>query len=174
MTRRAQLVLLAAVLIAVALVPIVLAYLQLGYHADVRASGVDADPVADARGALVPAVHEASADVPGTYRWADREESVAVVRERLAPTVDTVETGRIEAGIYRNVTYNESHVEGVAAASCPGGPGREFGPCEAVDGVVVQERAGWTHVIGVAFDVDATSQRGRTELTTVVHTADGR
>jgi len=39
---------------------------------------------------------------------------------------------------------------------------------QAIDGVVVQERAGWTHVLAVAFDLRTTTERERTELSTVV------
>ncbi len=171
MTRRGQLVLVAAVLVAVAVVAMVLAFMQLGYHADVRASGGHDDPSAGARSELVRSVHGASADVPGDYRWSRRGEAVDAVTTRLAPRIATVETARVEEGIPRDISYNATLGTRWANGNCPDGPNRQFGPCEAVDGVVVQDRDGWTHVLAVAFDIRTTTQRGRTELSTVVRPA---
>ena len=168
MTRRGQLVLVGAVLVAVAVVALVLASLQLGYHADVRASVAHDDPAADARSVLDRAVYEASAGVPGTYEWTRRRAAVDAVESRLGPRLRTVERARLEEGIHRDLSYNGTLAERWRRANCPRGPHRQFGTCEAIDGVVVQERDGWTHVLAVAFDVEATAERERTELSTVV------
>lgn len=168
MSRRGQLVLVAAVLVAVAIVPLVVAYMQLGYHADVRASGAHDDPSADARSVLVRAVHEAGADVQSTYRWSDRDAAVDTVRSRLGPRIATVETARVEEGIHRNISYNQTLASRHARTSCQRGPNRQFGTCTAIGGVVVQGRDGWTHVIAVAFDLRSTTERSRTELSTVI------
>jgi len=167
-TRRGQLVLVAAVLIAVAFVPLVLAYLQLGYQADVRASGAHDDPTEGARSVLVRAVPEASSDVPRRFAWRQRSDAVAAVKTDLAPRIATVETARVEDGIYRNVSYNRTLATDWSARNCPSGPDRQFGDCEAVDGVVVQDRDGRTHVLAVAFDVETTGQQQRTTLATVI------
>ena len=66
------------------------------------------------------------------------------------------------------VTYNASAASDWAATNCPGGPGRQFGPCEVDRGVVVQERAGRTHVLAVALDVTVTTERGTYAVTLVV------
>jgi hypothetical protein len=158
----------AAVLIAIAIVPLVLAYLQLGYHADVRAGGADDDPSIGARSVLIRSVHSASGDVPGSFRWSNRDAAVDAVRADIDPRIATIETARVEEGINRNVSYNESLADEWASTNCPGGPNRQFGACEAIDGVVVQERAGWTHVLAVAFDLTTTTEHSRTELSTVV------
>ena len=50
----------------------------------------------------------------------------------------------------------------------PGGPGRAFGPCRAVGGGVVQERAGGTAVVAAAFRIRIVSPA---ESTTAVVTA---
>ncbi|SFR90951.1 hypothetical protein SAMN05216559_0858 [Halomicrobium zhouii] len=168
MRRRGQLVLVAAVIIAVAMIPMVLAYLQLGYHADVRASGAHDDPSTEARSVLVRSVHSASVDVPGTFRWSSRDAAVNAVRSDLDPRLSTVETARVDEGIHRNVTYNQTLASRWSSANCPTGPDRQFGSCEAIDGVVVQERAGWTHVLAVAFDLVTDTRRQHTELSTVV------
>lgn len=168
MNRRGQLVLVAAVLIAIAMVPLVLAYLQLGYHADVASGGAHDDPTADARSVLVPTVHDASAGVPNQYTWAQRSTAVDTVRSRLDTRISTVETARIEEGIHRNVTYNQTLATTWAADNCPSGPDRQFGSCEVDSGVVVQERAGETHVLGIGFDMETTTQRERTEMSFVI------
>jgi len=171
---RGQLVLVAAVVVAVALVPIVLAYLQLGYHADVRAGGDYDDPTADAIGTLTRALATATADVPAGDDWSERDDAVTTVRDRLEPRVEHVERARIEAGTVRSVTYNQTAAAAWAASSCPGGPGRSFGSCEAIDGVVVQERAGETQVLGIAIDLTVTTERGRTTATVKLPTVAGR
>lgn len=168
---RGQLVLVAAVVVAVALLPIVLAYLQLGYHADVRASAGYDDPTEDAVGALTRSLHRVASDVPRNYDWRDRGAAAQQTRDRLEPTIRRVERGRIDSGTVRIVSFNGTEAQRWAASSCPGGAGREFGSCEAIDGVVVQQRTGQTHVLGVVVDVTVTTDRGRTETTVRVPTA---
>ena len=68
---------------------------------------------------------------------------------------------------YRSAS-NASAATDWAATNCPGGSGRRFGPCEADRGVVVQERAGRTHVLAVAVDVTVTTERGTYAVTLVV------
>jgi len=162
---RAQLVLAAAVVIAVALVPVVLAYLQLGAHPDV---GVEAaDYGADAERFLERATHEAGAEAMGPD-WTDRDRVVEAVRESLAPRLDTLNESRVDEGIAYAVTYDASVASAWAGEHCPRGEGRRFGPCRAIDGVVVQERAGETTVLAVAYDVAVTTPRSERELTFVV------
>jgi len=66
------------------------------------------------------------------------------------------------------VSYNRSVADRMARSRCPGGAGRRFGDCTAIDGVVVQDRVDETHVLAVAFDVTVTTDRGRIEATMVV------
>ncbi len=162
---RAQLVLTAAAVIAVALAPAVLAYLQLGYHPDVRASAEYDDPLGNANRLLERAVHDAGANATGEYRWGRRRAATAAVRDRLRPRVEALEASRVAAGTAYEVRYNGSAARAWATEECPRGPGRRFGACRAIDGVVVQDRAGETHVLGVAVDVRATTERGRYEAT---------
>lgn len=165
MNRRGQLVLVAAVVIAVGLVPMLTAYLQLGYDADVRTTADDRSPAEDAVGTLDGAVHDAVANVTGSYNWTDRGGAVDAVHARLAPRIDTVETALVERGIARSVAYNHSLASDVASTNCPSGPARQFGDCEAERGVVVQNRDGETHVLAVAFDVTSTTEHGRSRVT---------
>ena len=172
--RRGQLVLIAAVVVAVALVPVVLASLQLGYHADVRASGDYDDSTTDATATLNRALYVATADVPETYDWSQRADAVQRVRDRLDPRIEAIERAQIEAGIARSVGFNRTVAQQWATASCPGGTGRDFGPCVAIDGVVVQDRAGQTHVLGIVVDLTVTTERARTMATVEISTVAAR
>lgn len=168
---RGQLVLVAATVLAVALAPVVLAYLQLGYHADVTASGDYADPAANADRYLERAVHEVAADVQAEHDWRARADAVRTVRDRLDPKRDRLSESRVESGTVYRTRYNDSAARAWASDRCPRGPNRQFGDCDTRRGVVVQERAGRTHVLAVALDVTVTTERGRTELTLVVDAA---
>lgn len=167
-TRRAQLVLLAAVALAITLVPLALAHVQLGYSDDVPTSPVDDDPGRDAERTLTVALSDAIDSVPESYSWSDRAGAVTTVRNNLAPTLSAVNRSALEAGTLASVTYNQSHATAWASANCPGGPDRQFGPCTADRGVVVQERTGETHVVAVAIDVRIVSRSGELQLTTVL------
>jgi len=171
-SQRGQLVLVAAVVVAVALLPIVVAYLQLGYHADVRASGEYDDPTDDVTTSLDRALHAAVA-AQSRADWSQRETVIDTLRDRLDPRVETIETARLDEGIARSVRFNQTAATQWADGRCPGGRGREFGDCTASDGVVVQDRDGDTHVLGIAVDVRVTTERARTTVTTRVPTTAG-
>lgn len=162
---RAQLVLAAAAVVAVALAPVVLAYLQLGVHPDVRPPA--ADPGADAERFLERATHEAGTAATG-YTWTERGRAVADVKRSLAPRLETLETSQVERGTVYTVEYAPGAASEWATDECPRGDGRAFGDCRADGGVVVQERAGGTTVLAVAYDVRVTTEDGRQELTFVV------
>ncbi len=147
---RSQLVLLAAVALAAALVPLTVAYLQLGYQATVDA---DRSPIQDLQGTLDRALVDAADGVPDQYPWSDRTTAVTAVRDRLRPTLATLNTSRLDAGRAVAVTYNATRGQAWADSHCPAGPDRQFGPCRVDRGVVVQDRAGRTHVLAVAVDV---------------------
>lgn len=168
MSERAQLVLIASVVITVAIIPIAFAYLQLGYDGDVEATATVEDPEGDAHRVLVRAVHNASNGIPGQYAWTNRTDAVDAVRSNLEPRIESVETGLVDQGIARNVSYNRSAASAWAGADCPSGPDRQFGDCEADRGVVVQERAGRSHVLRVALDLETTTDRRESSVTWIV------
>ena len=165
---RAQLVLAAAAVVAVALAPVVVAYLQLGYHDDVRASADYDAPAQNAQQVLERAIHQSAAGTPGEYDWNERGDGVAEVRNRLEPRLSALESARVEEGTAYQVAYNESAALEWTAGNCPSGPNRQFGGCETIDGVVVQDRVGETHVLAVAFDLRVTTERGWIWETVVV------
>jgi hypothetical protein len=162
---RAQLVLVAAVVMAVALIPLTLAYLQLGYGASVP---VDDDPVRDATGTLDRALVDAADGVPDSHAWSDREGAIDTLRERLRPTLSTLNRSRLDDNTALAVTYNDSRAAEWASEHCPGGAGRVFGPCRADRGVVVQERADRTHVLAVAVDIRVSSPAATHRASAVV------
>ncbi len=172
-TARGQFVLVAAALLAVALAPVVLAYLQLGYHPDVAAAD-GGRPGADALRALETAVHEAGTGAPPNHTWSERTAAVDGVRSRLSGRLATIESARVESGVARRIGYNATAAAAWAARNCPGGPGRAFGDCEVDRSVVVQERAGRTHVLAVGLDLRVVTADRRANLTTVVRTVGGR
>lgn len=169
---RGQLVLLAAAVLAIALVPVLFAYLQLGYHADVTASTDYDAPDRNAQRFLERAVHEVTTDVPENYGWTDRQTAVQRVRNRLDTRAETLATARLSAGTAYQTKFNQSAAQSWGADHCPDGPDRQFGACNARQGVVVQEREGDTHVLAVALDVTITTDRGTRQLTMVVSVPD--
>jgi hypothetical protein len=166
--RRGQLVLLAAATLAVALVPMALAYLQLGYHGDVGAAGVDEAPLGGAERVLDRSLHGAVEGIPSEHAWSNHSSAVTAVHDRLRDDVATLNRSAVASGTVYAVTYNASRAAAWAGEHCPGGPDRQFGACEADRGVVVQPRADRTHVLAVAFDLRATTPDGRWEATTLV------
>lgn len=173
MTRRGQIVLVAAAVLALALVPVLMSYLQLGYHADVTASRDFTDPTRDAERALHRAVHDAGRRVTGDHRWGQRRVAAVAVRSRLDPRLDELRSARVQRGTIYRIRYNRSAAAEYAANRCPDGPDRQFGPCRAHRGVVVQRRAGEVHVLGVAVDLTVTGERRRVEETVVVRVVGG-
>lgn len=165
---RGQLVLLAAAAIALVLVPMLFAYLQLGYHPEVATP--HADHASDVERTLDRALVEAADGIPANHTWDDRDDAVTTIRDRLAPTFESLNTSALARGTAIQVSLNRSRARSVANASCPDGPGRDFGPCEADRGVVVQDRAGLTHVVATAVDVRVTGH----ESEVVVRSAIGR
>lgn len=166
--RRAQLVLLAAGVVALAMVPVVAAWLQLGYHGDVRADAerTDGDAAESIERTLSVGLHDAIADRPAPDDWENRSSVVETVRSRLSPALHTVRGSRAAAAV--TVQYNQSAARRLASDRCPRGPDREFGPCDAVDGVVVQSRYNTTHVVAVTVDVQLVDERRAARATLAV------
>ncbi|MFC6826533.1 DUF7261 family protein [Halopelagius fulvigenes] len=167
---RGQVVLLAAVVVAVALVPMTLAYAQLGYDADRTPSPGPTDPsgVDEARETLRTSLVRAAADADGEYAWEDRDAAAAAVR--AAVDADARRLAEDRAGEERSlvVSANGSAAARWAGRNCPTGAGRDFGACRVEDGVVVQERAAETAVVAAAFDLSVVAPDERSEVTVVV------
>lgn len=158
MSDRGQLVLVAAAVAALALVPVAAAYLQFGYAPTV--ADVDEDH-GERVTRVLDRVADGAAETATGSRWEDRETAVERMRGSLAPRLRTVEQARLGDGVVVNVTYDGALAERV---DCPNGNGRSFGACEVHGGVVVQERAGETVVVAIAFDVRVTTPEGTTQF----------
>lgn len=165
---RGQFVLLAGLVVALALVAMLTAYLQLGYHADLVADGSER-PVGDSADFLDRATFEATSPLRGEYAWSDRGEAVAAARDRLRSRLATLERARVVEGVVSRATFNATAASAWVARHCPSGPDRQFGPCVADRGVVVQERTDRTLVLAVAYDLNVTTDGGATRLTTVAN-----
>ncbi len=164
---RGQLVVLAAAALALALVPMALAYLQLGYHAESQ-SADERTTLTDVDRPLSRTLVEASNGVPGVHGWDDRSAAVSTVRQRLNSSLQTLRRSGLERGSAVRISYNGSRAQAWVSANCPGGPDRAFGSCRADRGVVVQNRSGSTHVLAVAVDISITAQSGDRETTRIL------
>jgi len=82
-------------------------------------------------------------------------------------------TSGLREGVVYGIEYNESVAQAWGAEDCPGGPNRQFGDCEAIGGVVVQDRAGRTHVLGVAVDLRVTGEESASRSTLRVELVGG-
>ncbi|MFB6120778.1 MAG: hypothetical protein ABEJ68_06645 [Halobacteriaceae archaeon] len=166
MTERGQLVVLAAALVAVALLPMVAAYLQLGYQPTTAADRGVGDPAATTERALSDALARPATNV-SDRNWSARGAASLTVRRALGPTFRAIRNAGPPDAATR-VAFNDTAARRVAETACPAGPNRQFGPCRGIGGVVVQARENRTHLVAVAVDVTRASADGRTAATLVV------
>jgi len=161
-SRRAQLVVLAAAVVALALVPMAAAYLQLGYQAGVS-SRAD-HPLEDANATLSRGVAAAATGVPARYNWSDRRQAARAVDNRLADWRRGIE----RANPTLLLAPDNDTATRIAARGCPRGPDRAFGRCVARSGLVLQERANETHVVAAAVSARLLAEDRRANATLVV------
>jgi hypothetical protein len=166
--RRGQLVLLAAAALALALVPMALAHLQLGYNEDVQAATVENAGTEDAVRTLTRTLDDVAEGMPARYAWSERRAAVTAVRDRLHPVRQRLNASRLDAGVAYGVRYDTARAQSWARTRCPGGPNRQFGACRADRGVIVQERSGDTHVLAVAVEIRVTGDTITRTSATVV------
>jgi hypothetical protein len=167
-SRRGQFVLLAAAVVVTALVPMLLAYAQVGATTGSPAPTVERTTVTDAKRVLersvaettVALANDSDADGPGGV--------AAATADRLRPAVASVESAGATDGVTVAVSRNHTAATRWAGADCPHGPAREFGTCRVSDGVVTQRRANRTALVAVGFDVTVRSPRGTVAATFVV------
>ena len=159
---RGQVVLLAAVVVAVALVSMATAYHGLSYRGDVRSTAAVAadDPVVVAEREVKRTVDAAAVE---TVRpWTMRNTTTEAVRGRLAASEARLRRGGADRGTVYVVTLDDEDADRWAENDCPGGEMRAFGPCVADGGVVVQERANETVLVGVSVDLAVRTAAGET------------
>lgn len=173
-TDRGQLVLVAAIVVAIALLVVFSVYVQLAYVDDIRAATDARSPDGAVVDATERAVVAAAADRQDELPWDERETVATTVGDDLDARLDGVETARTDRVVVYRIERNRTASTEHAERSCPDGPGRAFGPCEAVDGVVLQERAGRTHVVAIAVDVRVVMPEGTTEVTHLIDAEVGK
>ena len=167
--RRGQFVLLAAAVVVTALVPMLLAYAQLGYAADVAPTPETRTTLVDAERSLERSVGDATTALSnrtdaGRHRFlADR------VVDRLAPARERIESVGTDRGLTVAVARNTTAATRWAERACPDGEARDFGDCVVTDGVVTQTRADTTALVAVAVDVRVAGPDATTAATFVVH-----
>jgi hypothetical protein len=159
--------LVAAVVVAVAFVPMLVAYLQLGYPADAAADRADRDRLDDTRRYLDRAASHAARTTAGTD-WGNRSVGVSRLNGTFRNATARLDRRGETHGASYTVAYNHTVAERVATERCPSGDRREFGPCVAVDGFVLQERAGNVTLLAVVVDLRITSPREHTRTTLVL------
>lgn len=151
--RRSQLVLVAAGVIAIGLLPVVLAYTQLGYAGMAASEPTATTETDDALRSIERAAFAASQEVQASGPWTERAAVAGTVATRFDRRVASIERGGIERGVVHEVERNATAASAWANEHCPDGSSRQFGPCEAQDGTVLQERGGDTHVLAIVVDL---------------------
>jgi len=167
---RGQIVLVAAAVVAVALLSMTLAYAQLGYDADRRGADVGVAPVSEIDRSLTGSLRAAAREVrrrPDHRSWADNRSVANRVRESIRADVDRVERTHAAESRSISVELRDTAATRWARTRCPDGRGRDFGPCRAIGGTVVQERAGETAVVAAVFRIRIVSPAESTTVTTV-------
>jgi len=171
--RRSQLVLVAAGVAAVGLLPVIVAYTQLGYGGVATSEPAATTPTDDAVGALERAAFAASVGAQGRSPWSDRQATASAVASNFDQRAASVASGGLGRDRVHAIRRNASAATAWAGVACPGGPNRQFGACDAIDGVVLQERAGDVHVVAIAVDVRTLVDDGEYEGTYLLDAAVG-
>lgn len=171
-TDRAQVVLVAAAIVAVAFLSMTLAYAQLGYDGDRTGTGaVDVVSLADVDRSVESSFRVAVREEARSDRdaaWRDRDTVVRRIRAAVETDLDRLEGSYAEGDRSLVVSVDPAAASAWSDANCPGGPGRSFGPCRSIDGVVVQERAGVTTPVAAVFEVRVVSPAESTTATVLV------
>lgn len=161
---RGQIVLLAAVVVALALVPILGAYLQLGYDGDARAFDRKASTVSEER-ILTTVRRELRGVLPTGHDWGERNRTASRVRTHIEARLTSL-SGEVNGTVIEVELRNAS--ADLVAETCPAGPNRRFGPCRGLGAVFVQERAGETHVYGLLVEIRVIGRHGIARTTHVI------
>ncbi len=156
--KRGQLVLLTAALIAVGLLVITAAYLQTGYTGGQQATVTPATDNQEIQQALELALLEAE-PTTGTQR----NKLVTEFQASFEKQLREIQQSATERGTVVQLTRNQT--AGRHAVTQLSGSGS---PSESIGGVIVQQRAGEAHVVGVAVDIEHTGPNTRVERTTVI------
>jgi hypothetical protein len=166
--RRGQLVLLAAAVVVTALVPMLLAYAQLGYAGDVTTSANERRTLVDGKRVLERSVAHVTRTVANGTEADQHRLAVELATDRLDPAIVSVESSGADRGVAVDVSRNASAARRWARRDCPGGPDRAFDACRSANGFVTQTRANTTALVAVAVDVRVRGPNARARATFVV------
>lgn len=166
--RRGQFVLLAAAVVVTALVPMLLAYAQLGYAGDAAATPDARTTLSDAERSLERSVGDATTALSNRTDAGRHRFLAGRVGDRLAPARERVEASGTDRGHVVTVARNTTAATRWAERACPGGEARAFGDCVVTDGVVTQTRADTTALVAVAVDVRVRGPDGTLGATFVI------
>lgn len=161
---RGQMILAAGSLIVIALIAILLAILQLGYE-PAASTADEYTPPEETRRVIEEALLEAEPSARA-YAWTNR--SVAAEEVRGIITDRLIDLERTEATSVRRVEFAPDVAAEGLADICPKGPGNRFGPCAAIDGIVLQERGEVTHLVGVVLRITIEHRDGTATMTIIV------
>jgi hypothetical protein len=157
-------VILAGVVAAVALIAILGAALQLGYHPG-QQPNTDLAPPEETRRVVADVLETEEATVREAA-WEDREGAVDALETALDDRLRTLE--RRPVGSIRLVRFAPDAALSKLSELCPRTAGKRFGPCVAIDGIVVQNRDDTTHLVAVVLEVTVIADETETVLTLVV------
>jgi hypothetical protein len=167
--RRGQLVLLAAAVVVTALVPMLLAYAQLGATAPAADATDENEAFEDARRTLERSVSDATLALANDTAAGNHTAIATRADDRVARTATELQRAGTARGVEVGVRQNESAARAWASSACPGGPSRAFDTCVVTDGVVTQTRANSTALVAVALDVSVRGPDATVSATIVVH-----
>ena len=169
---RGQIVLVAAAVVAVALLSMTLAYAQLGYDADRTGAGGTVASVSEVDRSLTGSLRTAAREARhrNDRSWRDHRSVADDVRESLQTDIGRIERAQAAERRSLSIEFRDAAATRWARSRCPEGRGRDFGPCRAIGGIVLQERAGETVVVAAAFRLRIVSPAESTTVTTVSRT----
>ena len=170
---RGQIVLVAAAVVAVALLSMTLAYAQLGYDADRTGAGAMVASVSELDRSLTGSLRTAAREArhrADDRSWRGRRSVADGVKESLRADIGRIERAHVAESRSLSIELQETAATQWARSRCPDGRGRDFGPCRAIGGVVVQERAGETTVVAATFRIRIVSPAESTTVLIVSRT----
>ena len=165
--------LLAAAVVAIALLPVVIAYMQLGYGGVATTEPTATTPEAGAVEALERAAFDVATVEQGQFPWENRSSVATRVVSGFDARAEVIESADVEGGRVHEIERDQNAAQAWADDHCPGGPDRQFGPCTVDRGVVLQERAGDAHVLAIAVEVRTVTDGGEYRGTYVLDAAHG-
>lgn len=103
---------------------------------------------------LYRTVHAVAAETAGDHSWWQRAEMADTISSQVDERIAPLETKDLDSGVVMEIGVVTDRADAIGSNRCPSGSGCRFGSCVAIDGVVLQERAGEVVVLAIAFEID--------------------